>query len=223
MKTTSLLINDLDLSVEPDFEDSHFGWVDIEFRVIGDPEYLDELGALTAEFGLDIDLNTLPNPLVNDIDEQEKVGEIEVEVVSVIEGEKDEFEEYIAQWKEENYRSLPFNFRYHIESAFMTEVMSPLANLLNNTFRGIVPQVTFTENPPDVEEENYEINIDDNLSDEKMEKMQSKIEEVRNEISSDADDLTEEIEELTGESLSLELKTEFAFSREDDDEEEQQE
>jgi hypothetical protein len=217
MKTTELIIADLDLSVEENLTDRHFGWIDIEFRVIGDPEYIEEKGLFTAEFGLDIELYTLPNPLVNDIEEQEEIGDIEIEVISVIEGEEQEFEGYINQWKSEEYRSLPFNFRYHIESAFMTEVMSPLANLLDNTFRGIVPQVTFTENTPDIEGENYEIDIDDELNESQVDKLEERVEEFRTDMKEHGDGFVEEVEGITGENLSLDLKTEISFEREDND------
>jgi len=222
MKTTNLLVKDVDLSIDPDLEDRHFGWVDIEFRVIGDPEYSEELGALTAEFGLDLELNILPSPLANDIDEQENVGDIEVEVISITEGEESEFEEYITQWKEENYRSLPFIFRYHIESAFMSDIMSPLANLLNNVFRGVVPQVTFTESPPDIEEEDYEIEIGSiDLSDEDQEQLQGQVEKFIEDISSERDDFVEEMEGILGETLSLEISTDLTIIDEDDEDAQQ--
>ena len=220
MKTTDLLIQDVDLSIDPDLEDRHFGWVDIEFRVIGDPEYLDDIGALAAEFGLDVDLNLLPNPLVNEVEEQEKVGEIEIEVISIIEGDEDEFEEYISQWKEENYRSLPFMFRYHIESAFMSDVMSTLANLLNNVYRGVLPQVTFTESPPDIEEEQYEVEIGGfDIDEEDHEELQEKIEQFLDDIEPEREEFVKDMEDIVGESLSLDVSTELTIEEEEEERE----
>jgi hypothetical protein len=222
MKTTELLVQNLDLSIDPSLEDRHFGWVDIEFRVIGDPEYLNELGVLKSEFGLEIDLKKLPNPLINEIEEEQKVGEIEIEAIAIIEGEEDEFEDYITQWKEDNYRSLPFMFRYHIESTFVSEIMAPLSSLLNNTFRGIVPQVTFTENPPDIEGENYDLNLRGiDLEEENQERLQQEIEGYHEEVDSARDSLIEEIEEIIGDDLGISTSIELRIGPEEDDEQEE--
>lgn len=146
MKSTQFYIQELELEHEPNMDDVTLGFVEVEFEVLGQPEYLEDPGHLQSQFAIHFDLLSL-DETGSDQTEQTNVGQIDVEFLSVIKGTLDEFEDYLQTWKEEEYRAVDWDLRYHIESGLMTEVISPVASLIDNSFRGILPQMTLTEPP----------------------------------------------------------------------------
>lgn len=151
MKSPSYYVQSLELDIEPNISDIDFGAASLEFEVDDSPEYDDEISALKFETGLELELQCYPNPVQDSEKESEEtVGTIDTEVLVLVEGKKEEFEEHIITWEEEGYREIDWDLRYHIESGYITEVLSPMSSIVDNSFRGVLPGFAFTE-PPSTE------------------------------------------------------------------------
>ncbi|MFC7070643.1 hypothetical protein ACFQL9_13395 [Halobaculum lipolyticum] len=149
MKSPEYYIADLELKHEPNTDDVTIGGVDVEFEVLGEPEYVEEEEALKARFGFQIDMVHFEENDGDDEPEQKADGSIDSEVLCYIEGDENEFSEHIDVWIEDGYRSVDWDFRFLIESGFMSGVISRISALVENSFRGILPQMSLTQPPQD--------------------------------------------------------------------------
>ncbi|MCD2205295.1 hypothetical protein [Halobacterium sp. KA-6] len=197
MKSTEFYIQELELSLEPNVEDVDVGGIEIEFEVVNDPKYDEETQSLQSVFEITLDLKRYGSPLgdtppVSD-EEENEVGEIVTEVIAAIEGSEEEFEEYISTWESDGYRSLPWEFRFHVESALISEVLSPVSGLVENSFRGILPMISLSE-PPQTEQNELE-EIDDDLEEELTDKLSETVEEVLEGTEYDIGDIVGQLEE----------------------------
>lgn len=148
MKTPEMYIESLEISLEPNIEDIDMGGVDIEFEIDENPDFLENKGRLEAEFTLECSLIKYPTPFhssTNENESENEIGEFETDVITVVEGEKEEFEEYLDTWEKEGYQSISQEFRYYIEYGFLTEIFAPISKIIDNSFRGVLPGLMFTE------------------------------------------------------------------------------
>ena len=151
MKASKFYIQELELEHDPDPSELGLGQVEVEFEVLGPPTYDEETGRLHSEFALDISLSAFPME-GEESEEPEDRGRIEVDLLNSIEGDEEEFEEHVETWEEEGYDSVDFSFRYHLESALMSDVISPISGLIKDSFRGVLPHMTLSS-PPESQSE----------------------------------------------------------------------
>lgn len=148
MKAPEYYIQGIELDLEPNLTDVEFGAVSLDFEVDDTPEYDDDLQCLKFESGIELELQCYPNPLHDSNKEaEEKIGNVESKILVVVEGAEEEFAEFISTWEEEGYRETEWDFRYHIESGYISEVFAPISSLIENSFRGVLPGLAFTEPP----------------------------------------------------------------------------
>jgi hypothetical protein len=123
------------------------------------PTYDEEYNGLIFESEIGLTLNCYQPPFHQTRDsEDEEVGNANVELLIYIEGDEDEFQEYIEVWEEKGYRSLDWNLRFYIESGIVTEIFGPIGGLVDNSYRGILPGISFTE-PPESEPEELPVEL----------------------------------------------------------------
>jgi hypothetical protein len=159
MKNPEFYITEVDLSLDVEPGEIYFGITEYELEIDEEPKFTKEKRELETEFTLSGVLNKYPRPIQDTNQNEEEVGDFEVEAIITVHGDETEFEDYLEVWKDEGYKSLPGDFRYHIESGFMTEVLSPIAGLVDNSFRGILPGLRFTGTLE--EERRAEIDLED--------------------------------------------------------------
>jgi len=163
MKSSEVYISDLDLSHEPNLSEIEQGSVSLEFEVIGNPVYDEDIDRLCGDFRISISMEE--NKSVKN-ETQKEVGSVDVEVTATLPGEREELESYIQIWEEEGYHHLPKEVRYQIESSFTTRVFSPISGLIENSFRGILPGVMFSGEKIEINKEikeKIESDIEENV------------------------------------------------------------
>ncbi|WP_332898757.1 hypothetical protein [Haladaptatus sp. CMSO5] len=150
MKLAEYYIKELNLSIEPNFQGLDYGGISIDFEVSDNPQYDSEVGKLIVEYSLECSLTCYSTPhYESNREDEEEIGNVDVEVVTTVNGDEEEFEDALQIWKEDGYTSVPWEFRYHLESGFLSEVLSPISSLVDNSFRGVIPSLTFTNPPKD--------------------------------------------------------------------------
>jgi len=148
MKSPSYHVQEVDLTIDPNLEDIDIGRSALDFEVDEAPQYNQKLEVLEVETEINLDFRCYDDDLGESRGESDdQVGEAKVEVKVVIDGDESEFQDYLRTWEEEGYRNVDWDFRYHIESGYLTEVISPLAHLVDDSFRGVLPGVAFTDPP----------------------------------------------------------------------------
>jgi hypothetical protein len=151
MKSPRYYVQEAEISIDPNFKDIDIGGASLEFEVDDSPQYDEDLGALVFETEINLDLFCYDDDLGETRAESgEDIGEVETEVKIVIEGNEAEFQKYLATWEDEGYREVDWDFRHHLESGYLTEVISPIGHLVDDSFRGVLPGLVFTE-PPAIE------------------------------------------------------------------------
>lgn len=218
MKSPRYYVQNLELDIEPNLTDIDFGKSNLTFEVDDSPEYDSDLGGLKFESGIELELECFPNPMhESNKDLEEEIGNIEVDIIVIIEGAKQEFEQHVSTWEEEGYRETDWDFRYHIESGIITEVFSPISNVVKNSFRGVLPGLAFTD-PPSTDDDELPVErseflrqyLEENIRDEVVEYLSETVE-----MEFDIDEI-----EIHAESLkSLELHIPEELESEYDDQE----
>ncbi|WP_141212165.1 hypothetical protein [Halorubrum ezzemoulense] len=142
MKPAEIYIRELELSHEPNLAAVEQGGIELEFEVIGNPEYNEEIERLCGDFRLSLLL--VDSPVSEDSAKSEQ-GSVDIEVTATVPGEREVLEDYINTWREKGYHRLPQDFRYRIESSFTTRLFAPVSGLIDNSFSGILPGMLITQ------------------------------------------------------------------------------
>lgn len=150
MKATRYQVTSVDLSLDnPDLSDIEDGAVKVDFQAGSEPEYDDELDALVGAATLNIDLYSHdgmgrpPQGTIGDPDA--KLGDISVTFRIILEGNSDTLTTIVTTWQENGYTALDSDTRFHLESGIGTEIMNPLSDLIDSSFRGLLPHTRFTQ------------------------------------------------------------------------------
>lgn len=151
MNATRYQVTSVDLNLnEPNLADIEDGAVKVDFQPGSEPEFDEELGALVGRATLDIELYSHdgvgrpPQGTVGDPDA--RLGDISVTFRIILEEEEDddEIEDIVATWRDDGYLDLDSDTRFHLESGIGTEIMNPLSDLIDSSFRGLLPHTRFT-------------------------------------------------------------------------------
>ncbi|MFC6974788.1 hypothetical protein ACFQL1_09005 [Halomicroarcula sp. GCM10025709] len=157
-----VLAVDLELN-DPHLSDIEDGAIGAELTPGSEPTFNEELGALVGTATLDIDLyaddesDRAPAEMVGDSDLQ--LGDIAVDFRIILPEDRDSIEEHLETWQEDGYHELDSDFRFHLESGIGTEIMNPLSDLIDDSFRGLLPYTRFT---PEADAEDVESGSPDN-------------------------------------------------------------
>lgn len=153
MKSPQYFVQEVELSIDPNIEDLDFGGAALDCEVDDTPIYNEELGALEFETRVVLDFLRYEGDLRDSRGgSDEQIGEATAEVKIIIKGDESEFQNYMRTWEEEGYRDVNWDFRYLVESGYLTEVIAPLGHIVDDSFRGVLPGLAFTESP-DLESE----------------------------------------------------------------------
>jgi len=154
MQATRYQVTDVDLSLTDsnpyNIED---GAVGVEFTPGSKPTYNSELDALIGTATLEIELyrhdgSGRPTPETSQ-DPDAKLGEISATFRLIVPGDEEELESIASTWRDEGYSELGEETRFQLESGIGTEIMNPLSDLVDNSFRGLLPHTRFTPSDPE--------------------------------------------------------------------------
>lgn len=161
--TPEYYIRDLDLTTFPTIGQVTPGNIAVTLEMMN-PEIDHDEAHLRCDGVLEVELFVIRNGGEEE-EVKEEFGSVESEFTVIhkpegttTEGEKEEWieviEEQVEVWEEEGYRSVAEPLQFELESELFSEIFVPLAQLLNNQFRGIIPRVMFR--PPQEGEETEE-------------------------------------------------------------------
>lgn len=138
-------VEGVDINVEPKEGETIPGQVAMDFEM-SDPEYNEYAGGFRCQASLDMQLFTEGNApwQVEGEDDTEQFGEASMETVVFVPGPHSRFEEYIETWDANGYEALDEEFIYHLESGILQHVITPIGDLLSNSYSGVVPRMIFT-------------------------------------------------------------------------------
>lgn len=145
MKPPEYYIQSVEITSSPNFGDiKQYG---ASFNVSLDkPEYSDEHQGLLTDYDIDIklyDMDEIEDP-PDEIDDSMAEVIIEAETTIFIEGEEDEFREILQSVDEELELELEEpDFIRHLESGVISKILAPLSALVDNSARGILPEISF--------------------------------------------------------------------------------
>lgn len=136
----------VDIDVEPKAGETTPGQVSMDFEM-SDPEYNEHAGGFRCRASLDMQLFVEGNApwQVEDEDRTEQFGEASMETILFVAGPKSRFDEYIETWENSGYESLDEAFVHHLESGILQHVISPIGDLLSNSYSGVVPRMMLTK------------------------------------------------------------------------------
>ncbi|WP_254547207.1 hypothetical protein [Halomarina pelagica] len=76
---------------------------------------------------------------------EERFGTVDTEFIIHIPGEMATFVPYVDEWiTTEEYQDADQKFRDHLESGILQYILDPIGELLENSYNGIVPRISFT-------------------------------------------------------------------------------
>jgi hypothetical protein len=139
-------IESLDLNANPEPSETTVGHVTVEFEMHS-PELFDEPEGFASQ--LELSLELFEGEWTND--DKKEFGNVDVEGIVFVEGSRDSLDTFHSQWTEGSYTDMDGEFIDHIESGILPKLLVPVANLVNNSFDGVLPRMRFT--PPDAEED----------------------------------------------------------------------
>jgi len=142
MRSTEYHITDLDLFLsEISPGQTRSARTRFEISYSNDPRYETDIGAFVTPFELEVQLyedSVSERQIEGSV---EPIGTIECQFLAIVEGEKDEFESILQQWKQAGYSTVSSDFRDHLEEGITDEVIVPIAGLLRPSYRGLVPRL----------------------------------------------------------------------------------
>lgn len=155
-------IQSVDLSADPKVGSSIPGTIELELEMT-DPELDSEALRLTCEGELEMRMmyhNT-------EHEEPSEHGSVIVHFIAAVEPdllEDDEereawisrAQESIEVWEEDGYESVDTSIKFELESELFSELLVPIANMLDSQYTGIMPRVLFGSETPDRTEETDE-------------------------------------------------------------------
>jgi hypothetical protein len=140
-------ITSVDVNVEPEIGHTVQGQVSMSFDM-SDPEMYEDPEGLFCEADLDLDLYREGEAPWQTTDSENKpFGEIGIETIIFISGTRSEFEPSLSDWEEESYHDVDEDLKHHIESGILHQIVSPIGDLVENSFNGVVPRMIFS--PPE--------------------------------------------------------------------------
>lgn len=130
--------------------------VAVNFRLeMGEADLLGDDDILQSN--LSIELDFLDE--TQDVDEDDpRFGDLTLDMIIYLEIEEDTFspeiviEDEIRTWNDEGYRHVDPQVIQEIEGDIIAQILSPLSQLLSDSFRNIIPRLRFTYNPDEFED-----------------------------------------------------------------------
>lgn len=113
--------------------------VNLEFL---DPNLNDRNHIFTCDCKLEMDL--YPPKSEERPDYDKKYADIFTRMTIYKEGDPDRLVENYEQWEDGEYGDMDETFRYNLESDLLLKVISPIADLFEDSHRGISPKISFT-------------------------------------------------------------------------------
>lgn len=142
MKATEYHITDIELSLsEISPGQTRPARTKFEISYGNEPRYEVAIGAFVTPFELGIQLYDSSISEAQIEGSAEPIGIIECQFLAIVEGDEEEFESILQQWKQEGYSTVPTGFRDHLEEGITDEVIVPIAGLLRPSYRGLVPSL----------------------------------------------------------------------------------
>lgn len=155
-------LRDLDINANPDIGETVMGNISIEIKM-NQPALDEEIGQFTCDCELFIDLSAIKADDFDGEFEHYDFGSITSEMTILVEPlhwdsqeEKEEWVELVRSeiddWEEQGYEAVSDRFQYQLESELLSDVLTPIANILKSGFRGILPRVLFERTSDESEE-----------------------------------------------------------------------
>jgi len=142
-------IDSLNIDVSPRVQNPIQGSVSLEFdmtnpQLVDDPEgfrCLAEIELRTYERG------DAPweRDQTDETEEEDPHGLIEVSAIVFLPGPQSEYQEYYDSWDNGSYHDLGDDFIYHLESGILQHIVTPIGDLLENSYTGIIPRMRFSQ------------------------------------------------------------------------------
>lgn len=160
MKTPEYHIQSVNADLNPEPGECRFAATHVELE-IGDGNYDEGDDILTTEATFELELYSVEDH--EDIEDEEDMGDpsygsIEFEVVVFVDDFSDaidddiDVEEQLDIWDDGRYSEMEPDVIVTIESGFVQDIIGPTAQLLSESFYGILPIYRFTESPEEAEE-----------------------------------------------------------------------
>ncbi|QCC49472.1 hypothetical protein [Halobellus limi] len=145
-------VESVDIDITPEVGHTVHGQVSSQFTV-QNPELCEDPAGLTCEAELELDLYRDGDApwQISDPDDADEFGHIHALTQIFIPGEPDEFSPHYEEWNNGSYRDVDREFMQHLESGILHQVISPLGDLVGNSFNGVVPRMIIT--PPEYDEQ----------------------------------------------------------------------
>lgn len=152
MREAEYHIRNIRADLNPTLGEIRFSGPHVELEM-GEGEYDSEEDTLTAEATIEIELfsgeahQEAEDGEFGDPDQ----GSIELDLgifiqeLSTLVDEDVEIEEEMSKWREGQYEDIHLQIISIIESGFVSEIFSPLDNLLEDSFMGLLPFYRFTK------------------------------------------------------------------------------
>lgn len=158
MRNTEYHIKKINADLNPVLGETSYASTHLKFEM-GEGTYNDEEDLLTTDATLELKLFSKED-YEEDKDEDEELkvpsyGSIEIEmalyagnVSEFLEGDVD-IEAQMAIWKDDGYEHMHKGLIASIETGILSEIISPIDHLLDDSFSGILPMFIFTSSPDD--------------------------------------------------------------------------
>lgn len=149
-------VRNLELSIESEVGEVVWGNVAVELDM-SNPAIEnkdDDTAEISCECNIHLDLYQFVGSNDDEDDDSttedddsttEDVGEVDIEAWIVVEGKQEQLEEQIEIWTDEGYYETDENFRMVLESEILSDVLSPVSAIIDNSFKGIIPRIEFEE------------------------------------------------------------------------------
>ncbi|WP_265112268.1 hypothetical protein [Halosolutus halophilus] len=138
-------ITSVNIDISPELGQTIQGQVSSQFEVTN-PELIEEPDGLTCEAKLELDLYQEGDApwQVSESETPEEFGRIEANTYIFIPGEHDNFKPNYQRWEDGSYYDVDSEFRQHLESGVLHRIITPIGDLVGNSFNGVVPRMGMT-------------------------------------------------------------------------------
>lgn len=138
-------VRSVDIEADPDPGTTVVGEVSSGFDMF-DPELSSDPEGFTCEAVLELELYPQEKAPwnVDDTEDSEEFGRVEVHTTVFIPGQQEQLEPYYHTWQSGDYTDVDQDFSHHLESGLVQQILNPVGDLLENSFSGVVPRLFFT-------------------------------------------------------------------------------
>lgn len=158
MRDTEYHIQEIQADLSPTFGEVKFAGAHLELEM-GEGIYNDEEDSLQTEATLELNLYSEEDHEGAEDDDlgEPSHGSIKLEIGIFVEEisaniENMNIQEEVGKWNSEGYEHIHPRIIGIIESGFVSEIIAPIDQLLDDSFVGILPIYVFTERPGEEEE-----------------------------------------------------------------------